>query len=167
MLPKLTAPYCPRNNLTTLFLYLRVRSNVAGFGITGLNIKILFYLSKSIYVSSLFQISYSKMCDLFWIKNVFSSLQTCQRDIKNLRERELTLQGELSASSKEINRLRDLLKEYTGCEDSTAWGMARHLNWWNKWIMNTMWLVILKNSKDIYHAFDYLRHLFREESMHE
>ncbi|XP_077296085.1 rap GTPase activating protein 1 isoform X3 [Arctopsyche grandis] len=45
---------------------------------------------------------------------------TCQRDIKNLRERELTLQSELTSSSKEIHRLRDLLKEYTGCEDSTA-----------------------------------------------
>lgn len=38
--------------------------------------------------------------------------QTCQRDIKRLRERELSLQGDLAAAGKEILRLRDLLKEY-------------------------------------------------------
>ncbi|KAL9930890.1 rap GTPase activating protein 1 isoform 3-T5 [Glossina fuscipes fuscipes] len=37
---------------------------------------------------------------------------TCQRDIKRLRERELSLQGDLAAAGKEILRLRDLLKEY-------------------------------------------------------
>ncbi|XP_016943624.3 rap1 GTPase-activating protein 1 isoform X3 [Drosophila suzukii] len=37
---------------------------------------------------------------------------TCQRDIKRLRERELSLQGDLSAAGREILRLRDLLKEY-------------------------------------------------------
>ncbi|XP_055680555.1 rap1 GTPase-activating protein 1 isoform X4 [Lutzomyia longipalpis] len=36
----------------------------------------------------------------------------CQRDIKRLRERELSLQGDLAAAGKEILRLRDLLKEY-------------------------------------------------------
>uniref|UniRef100_A0A182P950 Rap-GAP domain-containing protein n=1 Tax=Anopheles epiroticus TaxID=199890 RepID=A0A182P950_9DIPT len=36
---------------------------------------------------------------------------TCQRDIKRLRERELSLQGDLAAAGKEILRLRDLLKE--------------------------------------------------------
>ncbi|XP_023032584.1 rap1 GTPase-activating protein 1 isoform X1 [Drosophila willistoni] len=37
---------------------------------------------------------------------------TCQRDIKRLRERELSLQGDLAAAGREILRLRDLLKEY-------------------------------------------------------
>ncbi|XP_036340854.1 rap1 GTPase-activating protein 1 [Rhagoletis pomonella] len=37
---------------------------------------------------------------------------TCQRDIKRLRERELSLQGDLAAAGKEILRLRDLMKEY-------------------------------------------------------
>ncbi|XP_030384658.1 rap1 GTPase-activating protein 1 isoform X2 [Scaptodrosophila lebanonensis] len=37
---------------------------------------------------------------------------TCQRDIKRLRERELSLQGDLTAAGREILRLRDLLKEY-------------------------------------------------------
>lgn len=39
-------------------------------------------------------------------------LQNCQRDIKRLRERELSLQGDLTAAGKEILRLRELLKEY-------------------------------------------------------
>lgn len=44
---------------------------------------------------------------------IFSHIfQTCQRDIKRLRERELSLQGDLAAAGKEILRLRDLLKEY-------------------------------------------------------
>jgi hypothetical protein len=47
----------------------------------------------------------------FSIHFSFSS-QTCQRDIKRLRERELSLQGDLAAAGKEILRLRDLLKEY-------------------------------------------------------
>ncbi|XP_034101146.1 rap1 GTPase-activating protein 1 isoform X2 [Drosophila albomicans] len=37
---------------------------------------------------------------------------TCQRDIKRLREREMSLQGDLAAAGREILRLRDLLKEY-------------------------------------------------------
>ncbi|XP_041450763.1 rap1 GTPase-activating protein 1 isoform X2 [Drosophila obscura] len=37
---------------------------------------------------------------------------TCQRDIKRLRERELSLQGDLAAAGREILRLRDLVKEY-------------------------------------------------------
>ncbi|KAK7793014.1 hypothetical protein R5R35_003563 [Gryllus longicercus] len=37
---------------------------------------------------------------------------TCQRDIKRLREKELQLQSDLAAASKEILRLRDLLKDY-------------------------------------------------------
>lgn len=41
------------------------------------------------------------------------TIQTCQRDIKRLRERELSLQGDLSAASKEILRLRELLQEFT------------------------------------------------------
>ncbi|XP_063244415.1 rap1 GTPase-activating protein 1 isoform X9 [Bacillus rossius redtenbacheri] len=36
-----------------------------------------------------------------------------QRDIKRLREKELQLQSDLAAASKEILRLRELLKEYT------------------------------------------------------
>lgn len=43
---------------------------------------------------------------------VHEIFQTCQRDIKRLRERELSLQGDLTAAGKEILRLRDLLKEY-------------------------------------------------------
>lgn len=43
---------------------------------------------------------------------IFDLLQTCQRDIKRLRERELSLQGDLAAAGKEILRLRDILKEY-------------------------------------------------------
>lgn len=48
------------------------------------------------------------------IMNLMFSIafQTCQRDIKRLRERELSLQGDLAAAGKEILRLRDLLKEY-------------------------------------------------------
>ncbi|CAD7080043.1 unnamed protein product [Hermetia illucens] len=37
---------------------------------------------------------------------------TCQRDIKRLREREVSLQGDLAAAGKEILRLRDLIKDY-------------------------------------------------------
>lgn len=37
----------------------------------------------------------------------------CQRDLKSLREKELTLQGELSMASKEIMRLRELVKNYS------------------------------------------------------
>ncbi|CAG7817153.1 unnamed protein product [Allacma fusca] len=42
---------------------------------------------------------------------------SCQRDIKKLKERELSLQADLSTASKEILRLRNLLKEY-GSEGS-------------------------------------------------
>ncbi|XP_037039941.1 rap1 GTPase-activating protein 1 isoform X6 [Bradysia coprophila] len=45
---------------------------------------------------------------------------TCQRDIKRLRERELSLQGDLAAAGKEILRLRDLLKEYMPPNGSTS-----------------------------------------------
>ncbi|KAK9737448.1 Rap/ran-GAP [Popillia japonica] len=37
----------------------------------------------------------------------------CQRDIKRLREKELSLQGDLAVATKEILRLRDLLKDYS------------------------------------------------------
>lgn len=37
----------------------------------------------------------------------------CQRDIKRLREKELNLQGDLAAATKEILRLRELLKDYS------------------------------------------------------
>jgi RAP1 GTPase activating protein 1 len=38
---------------------------------------------------------------------------SCQRDIKRLREKELSLQGDLEAAKKEIIRLRELLKDYS------------------------------------------------------
>ncbi|KAG5883269.1 Rap1 GTPase-activating protein 1, partial [Gonioctena quinquepunctata] len=37
----------------------------------------------------------------------------CQRDIKRLREKELGLQGDLTVATKEILRLRELLKDYS------------------------------------------------------
>lgn len=37
---------------------------------------------------------------------------TCQRDIKRLREKELQLQSDLAAASKEILRLREMLKDF-------------------------------------------------------
>ncbi|KAJ8912502.1 hypothetical protein NQ315_000678, partial [Exocentrus adspersus] len=37
----------------------------------------------------------------------------CQRDIKRLREKELGLQGDLAVATKEIIRLRELLKDYS------------------------------------------------------
>lgn len=40
-------------------------------------------------------------------------LQSCQRDIKRLREKELCLQGDLDTAKKEILRLRELLKDYS------------------------------------------------------
>lgn len=49
-----------------------------------------------------------------------SPRQTCQRDIKRLRERELSLQGDLSAASKEIMRLRELLQEFTAAAASNG-----------------------------------------------
>ncbi|XP_074039238.1 rap1 GTPase-activating protein 1 isoform X3 [Leptinotarsa decemlineata] len=38
---------------------------------------------------------------------------SCQRDIKRLREKELCLQGDLAVATKEISRLRELLKDYS------------------------------------------------------
>ncbi|XP_065155840.1 rap1 GTPase-activating protein 1-like isoform X3 [Atheta coriaria] len=38
---------------------------------------------------------------------------TCQRDMKRLREKELTLQADLTMATKEIVRLRELLKDYS------------------------------------------------------
>lgn len=43
---------------------------------------------------------------------ILNAFQTCQRDIKRLREREMSLQGDLAAAGREILRLRDLLREY-------------------------------------------------------
>lgn len=43
---------------------------------------------------------------------ILNPFQTCQRDIKRLREREMSLQGDLAAAGREILRLRDLLREY-------------------------------------------------------
>jgi RAP1 GTPase activating protein 1 len=57
------------------------------------------------------------------LKLIYSPLpshQTCQRDIKRLRERELSLQGDLSAASKEIMRLRELLQEFTAAAASNG-----------------------------------------------
>lgn len=45
--------------------------------------------------------------------NFSISFQTCQREIKRLREKELQLQSDLAATSKEILRLRELLKDYS------------------------------------------------------
>lgn len=39
--------------------------------------------------------------------------QNCQRDLKRLREKELGLQGDLAQATKEILRLRELLKDYS------------------------------------------------------
>lgn len=39
--------------------------------------------------------------------------QNCQRDLKRLREKELNLQTDLAIATKEILRLRDLLKDYS------------------------------------------------------
>lgn len=47
----------------------------------------------------------------------FENFQTCQRDIKRLREKELQLQSDLAAASTEILRLRGMLKE---CSTSVA-----------------------------------------------
>ncbi|KAJ9597843.1 hypothetical protein L9F63_011338, partial [Diploptera punctata] len=43
----------------------------------------------------------------------------CQRDIKRLREKELQLQSDLAAASKEILRLRELLKDYSSGGESS------------------------------------------------
>jgi len=42
-----------------------------------------------------------------------------QRDIKRLREKELQLQSDLAAASKEILRLRELLKDYSSGGESS------------------------------------------------
>lgn len=42
----------------------------------------------------------------------YRNFQTCQRDIKCLREKELQLQMDLASATKEILRLRELLKDY-------------------------------------------------------
>lgn len=47
-----------------------------------------------------------------------SPKQTCQRDIKRLRERELTLQGDLASAGKEILRLREHLKDFASTQMS-------------------------------------------------
>ncbi|XP_055375676.1 rap1 GTPase-activating protein 1-like isoform X1 [Condylostylus longicornis] len=52
---------------------------------------------------------------------------TCQRDIKRLRERELSLQGDLAAAGKEILRLRDLLKEYIPEEELSGPSSLSHV----------------------------------------
>ncbi|XP_025831264.1 uncharacterized protein LOC112904714 [Agrilus planipennis] len=44
---------------------------------------------------------------------------TCQKDIKRLREKELSLQTDLAAATKEIIRLRDLLKNFNTTDDSS------------------------------------------------
>lgn len=54
-----------------------------------------------------------------YLKFIFSK-QACQRDIKRLRERELSLQGDLAAAGKEILRLRDLLNQYMPPTESTS-----------------------------------------------
>jgi RAP1 GTPase activating protein 1 len=48
---------------------------------------------------------------LFW--------QNFQRDIKQLREKELQLRSDLAAASKEILRLRELLKDYSSGGESS------------------------------------------------
>lgn len=50
----------------------------------------------------------------------FSSFQNCQHEIKRLREKELALQSELTSASKEILRLRELLKNYTTNPNSSS-----------------------------------------------
>jgi RAP1 GTPase activating protein 1 len=50
----------------------------------------------------------------FLLLQFFSTyFQSCQHEIKRLREKELVLQSELTSASKEILRLRELLKNYT------------------------------------------------------
>ncbi|KAG5684107.1 hypothetical protein PVAND_013354 [Polypedilum vanderplanki] len=45
---------------------------------------------------------------------------TCQRDIKRLREHELSLQGDLSAASMEIMRLRELIQDLSATSTSNV-----------------------------------------------
>lgn len=51
---------------------------------------------------------------------IFSIFQSCQHEIKRLREKELVLQSELTSASKEILRLRELLKNYTTNPNSST-----------------------------------------------
>lgn len=44
--------------------------------------------------------------------SIFDLFQNCQRDIKRLHEKELGLQGDLASAAKEIQRLRELLKDF-------------------------------------------------------
>jgi hypothetical protein len=53
------------------------------------------------------------LCLFIFFSSPSIYIQTCQRDIKRLRERELSLQGDLQASSMEIMRLRELIQECT------------------------------------------------------
>jgi hypothetical protein len=55
-------------------------------------------------------LSFNRFID--FVTDDFLLPQTCQRDIKRLRERELTLQGDLAAAGKEILRLRGLVKDF-------------------------------------------------------
>jgi len=56
----------------------------------------------------------------------FLLFQNCQHEIKRLREKELVLQSELTSASKEILRLRELLKNYTtNPNSSTVWRYNR------------------------------------------
>jgi RAP1 GTPase activating protein 1 len=51
---------------------------------------------------------------------IFIIFQSCQHEIKRLREKELVLQSELTSASKEILRLRELLKNYTTNPNSST-----------------------------------------------
>ena len=55
---------------------------------------------------------YFFLCDYAKLENVLFLFQTCQREIKRLREKELALQSEIATASREILRLRELLKDY-------------------------------------------------------
>lgn len=70
-----------------------LRQNVVSEGFT----RIGFYPSPSVYSLIVFPLMF----------------QSCQHEIKRLREKELVLQSELTSASKEILRLRELLKNYT------------------------------------------------------
>lgn len=56
----------------------------------------------------------------FFLYIIFSIFQSCQHEIKRLREKELMLQSELTSASKEILRLRELLKNYTTNPNSST-----------------------------------------------
>lgn len=68
--------------------------------------------ASNIYVNCLLQLTVLiRLFTLFW--------QNFQRDIKRLREKELQLQSDLAAASKEILRLRELLKDYSSGGESS------------------------------------------------